>query len=194
MVVTKLRTYHDEIAVGFCMRNEFLEKLSGGDLRSIGNVDFIVDEIQSQNDFDELFACLSSDDRLIVMRTADAVEKITIKHIDYLGSHKEEVLAFCKHADSIEFKWHLALLLPRLSLSENEYACVFHTLSSWLLDSKESKIVRVNSMQALYEFSKQDLIAKEKLDNMMNEVEKENLPSLLARIRKIKRRWSGLCK
>jgi len=176
------------------MRNEFLEKLSGGDLRSIGNVDFIVDEIQSQNDFDELFACLSSDDRLIVMRAADAVEKITIKHIDYLGSHKEEVLAFCKHADSIEFKWHLALLLPRLSLSENEYACVFHTLSSWLLDSKESKIVRVNSMQALYEFSKQDLIAKEKLDNMMNEVEKENLPSLLARIRKIKRRWSGLCK
>ena len=38
------------------MRDELSEKLSGGDLRSIGNVDFIVDEIQSQNDFDEYAA------------------------------------------------------------------------------------------------------------------------------------------
>jgi len=38
------------------MRDELSEKLSGGDLRSTGNVDFIVDEIQSQNDFDEYAA------------------------------------------------------------------------------------------------------------------------------------------
>jgi len=174
------------------MRDRLLEKLSGGDLRSIGNADLIVSEIQSQNDFDVLFDCLHSDDRLIVMRAADAVEKITIKHIDYLNGHKEEVLAFCKRADNIEFKWHLALLLPRLSLSENEYTYVLETLSSWLLDPEESKIVRVNAMQALFEFSKQNSTVKEKLDNIMNEVEKENLPSLLARIRKIRLKWSAL--
>ena len=168
------------------MRDKLLEKLSGGDLRSIGKADLIVNEIQSQNDFDILFNCLHSDDRLIVMRAADAVEKITIKHVDYLSGHKEEILAFCKYADNIEFKWHLALLLPRLSFSENEYAYVLETLSSWLLDPKESKIVRVNSMQALFELSKQDLTAKEKLDTILNEVEKENVPSLLARIRKIR--------
>jgi len=170
------------------MRDKLLEKLSGGDLRSIGKADLIVNEIQSQNDFDILFNCLHSDDRLIVMRAADAVEKITIKHVDYLSGHKEEILAFCKCADNIEFKWHLALLLPRLSFSENEHAYVLETLSSWLLDPKESKIVRVNSMQALFELSKQDLTAKEKLDNILNEVEKENVPSLLARIRKIRRK------
>jgi len=170
------------------MRNDLLEKLSGGDLRSIGNADLIVAEIKNQNDFDILFNCLHSDDRLIVMRAADAIEKITVIRRDFLCGHKEEILAFCKNAENIEFKWHLALLLPRLSFSENEYAHVWKILSSWLLDPKESKIVRTNSMQALFELSKDDLMAKEKFDSILSEVEKENIPSLLARIRKIKRK------
>ena len=170
------------------MRNDLLEKLSGGDLRSIGNVDLIVAQIQNQTDFENLFKCLHSDDRLVVMRAADAIEKITAKRSDFLSGHKEEILTFCEHADNIEFKWHLALLLPRLSFSENEYTNVWETLSSWLLNPKESKIVRTNSMQALFELSKQDLTAKEKFDSILSKVEKENIPSLLARIRKIRRK------
>jgi len=168
------------------MKDNLLEKLSGGDLRSIGKVDLIVNEIQNQNDFDILFDCLHSGNRLIVMRAADAVEKITIRHTDYLRGHKKEILGFCKCAENIEFKWHLALLLPRLSLSKNEYNHVWETLSSWLLDPQESKIVRANSIQALFELSKQDPAAKEKLDKILKKVEKENVPSLLARIRKIR--------
>jgi len=160
-------------------------------LRSIGKADLIVAEIQNQNDFDILFNCLHSDNRLIVMRAADAIEKITVKRADFLRGHKEEILNFCKRADNIEFKWHLALLLPRLSLSENEYAYVWAILSSWLLNPKESKIVRVNSIQALFELSKQDSTAKEKLNSILNEVEKEKIPSLLARIRKIRHNGCG---
>ena len=37
-------------------------------------------------------------------------------------------------------------------------------------------------MQALFELSKQDLPAKEKLDSILNKVEKESSPPLLARI------------
>ena len=170
------------------MKNDLYEKLGGGDLRSIGNADLIIAEIQNQNDFDILFKCLHSDDRLIAMRAADAIEKITAKRGDFLSGHKEEILAFCEQADNIEFKWHLALLLPRLSFSKNEYTNVWEILSSWLLNPKESKIVRTNSMQALFELSKQDLTAKEKLENILNEVEKEDIPSLLARIRKIRRK------
>jgi hypothetical protein len=170
------------------MKSDLIEKLSGGDLRSIGKADLIAAEIQNQNDFDILFKCLHSDDRLVVMRAADAIEKITVKHGDYLSGHKEEILAFCERVDNIEFKWHLALLLSRLSFADNEYTYVWEILSSWLLDPKESKIVRVNSMQALFELSKQDVTVKEKLDSILSEVEKENIPSLLARIRKIRRK------
>ena len=170
------------------MKNDLTERLSGGDLRSIGKADLIAVEIKDQNDFDTLFKCLHSDERLIVMRAADAIEKITVKRGDFLIGHKEEILSFCESADNIEFKWHLALLLSRLSFSKNEYTKVWEILSSWLLDPKESKIVRVNSIQALFELSKQDITAKEKLDSILNEVEKENIPSLLARIRKVRRK------
>ncbi len=165
-----------------------LQKLSGGDLRSIEKADLIADEIKNQTDFDNLFNCLYSDDRLIVMRAADAIEKITVKRVDFLCGHKQEILAFSKHADNIEFKWHLALLLPRLSLSGNEYSNIWELLSSWLLDPTESKIVRANSIQALFELSEQNTTAKEKLNSILIEVEKENIPSLLARIRKIRRK------
>jgi len=168
------------------MRDKFEEKLSGGDLRSIGKVDLIVNEIQSQSDFDKLFSCLGTEDRLIVMRAADAIEKITVKHADFLCSHKEEILEFCKCADNIEFKWHLALLLSRLPLTESECAGVLEILSSWLRDPKESKIVRVNSMQALYELFRKGSMAEQKLESILSEVEKENVPSLLARIRRIR--------
>jgi hypothetical protein len=169
------------------MKNDLLEKLSGGDLRSIGKANLIVTEIQNQNDFNALFNCLYSDDRLVVMRAADAIEKITVECVDFLHGHKKELLAFCERANNIEFKWHLALILPRLSFLESECDYVRKILSSWLLDTKESKIVRTNSLQALCELSKQDSTIKEKLDGIMSEVEKENIPSLLARIHKIRR-------
>jgi len=156
-------------------------------LRSIGKADLVVNEIQSQSDFDELFSCLRSEDRLIVMRAADVIEKITAKRTDFLCGYKEEILEFCKRADNIEFKWHLALLLSRLPLTEEECADVLEILSSWLRDPKESKIVRVNSMQALYELSQQGSMTKQKLEDILSEVEKENVPSLLAKIRKIRR-------
>ena len=170
------------------MRDELLEKLRGGDLRSIGKVDFVVNEIKSQKDFDVLFHCLYSDDRLIVMRAADAIEKITAKRVDFLCGHKEAIFAFCDHADNIEFKWHLALLLPRLFFTENEYTKAIEILLSWLRDPKESKIVRTNSLQALFELSRHDIMIRQKLDNIIHEIEKEDVPSLLARIRKIRRK------
>ena len=169
------------------MRDELVKKLTGGDLRSIGEANAVVDEIKDQSDFDALFACLHLDDRLVIMRAADAIEKITVKRSDFLSGHKEELFTFCRSADNSEFKWHLALLLPRLSLSRDEFADAWEILSSWLCDPKESKIVRVNSMQALFELSKQDEAARERFDSILLEVEMEKIPSLLARIRKIRR-------
>ena len=170
------------------MRAKLFKMLCGGDLHSIGKANLIADEITNQDDFDVLFEYLYSDNRLIVMRVADAIEKITVESHEFLYVHKSEIFEFCKNADNIEFRWHLALLLPRLSLSADEFAYVWELLSSWLHDPAESRIVRVNSIQALFELSQQDLTTKEKLYGIMNEMEQEKIPSLLARIRKIRRK------
>ena len=163
------------------------DKLGGGDLRSIGQADSIVDQIHSQDEFDSLFACLYDNDRLIVMRASDAIEKITIAHPAYLLRHKEEVLRFCQSTINIEFKWHLALLLARLPFTEDEQPMVFEILKRWALNPKESKIVRANALQSLSQLSKQNEAFKEGFSSIIRIVEKEDVPSLNARIRKLKR-------
>lgn len=71
---------------------KFVKLLSGGDLRSIGKSNSIVPKVKNQNDFDELFKCLFHKDRIVVMRAADAIEKITVSNPLYLIKHKKKII------------------------------------------------------------------------------------------------------
>ena len=130
---------------------EFKEYLKGNDLRSIGNNKEIYKLIHSQNDFDKLFSYLYYENRAIKMKAIDIIEKITLKESQYLKKHKNEIIAFTENNNDIEFKWHLAQLLSRLDYSNEEIKIIWKKLKQWIMDIKESKIVRVNSLQSLYE-------------------------------------------
>ncbi len=162
-----------------------VDKLKGTDLRSIGEANEVASMVHSQQAFDELFYCLSSGDRNLVMRSADAIEKITRQHPGFLSKHKKQLLLLCEEALNKELKWHLAQLLPRLTLKDYELGFAWNLLTSWALDKKESRIVRVNAMQGLFELLPQadDLLNdyKQTLGQML----RENLPSINARARKI---------
>jgi len=164
---------------------EFIEKyLQGGDLRSIGISEKLLKLIKNQKDFDILFNYLNNSNRLISMRAADAIEKITIKHPQYLKSHKKEILQLTSKPIEKELKWHLALLIPRLNLTIKEIEGQWEILQTWASNTSESKIVRVNSLQALYELSNKspDLILE--FNTIINQIESEKIPSINARIRK----------
>lgn len=168
-----------------------LEKiLAVGDLRSIGKSNSVVAVIQTQNDFDDLFKYLFHKNRLVVMRAADAIEKITINTPQYMAKHKKNIFELCDTAKNKELKWHLALLLPRLRLDNKELDTAWSILTKWAKDKKNSRIVRVNSIQGLFELLSLncDLVRDFKLT--LIEVEKENVPSINARIRKIKKQIS----
>ncbi len=54
-----------------------MDKLKGGDLRSIGRADEVVSDIQKNRSlFKDVFKGLYSDDPVVRMRSADVVEKI----------------------------------------------------------------------------------------------------------------------
>ncbi len=80
--------------------DDLIKYLDGGDLRTIVGANKVVSLIKTQSNFDKLFQYLFSNDRLIIMRTADAIEKITTKHPEYLTKHKNEktrkVVSFLK--------------------------------------------------------------------------------------------------
>ncbi len=168
------------------MKN-FEDLLKGGDLRSIGRTNEVVKEINSEHDFDLLFNGLFHTERTVVMRTADAIEKITIKRPALLNKYKKKLLELCFNVKYIELKWHLALLVSRLKLTSTETERVWLLLTQWATDRLESKIVRVNSVQALFELSQINSELTDRFTRTVNQIIQENIPSLNARIRKLKR-------
>lgn len=165
----------------------FLELLSGGDLRSIAQSHKVVGLVQDQEDFDELFQYLFHAERLVVMRAADAVEKITVNNKGYLTSHKNEIIGLCKKASDKELKWHLALIVSRLKLGKSELGIIWELLTSWALDKKESRIVRVNSIEGLFNLLQEHKELEQDFELLLLEFERQGIPSLNARIRRIKK-------
>ncbi|WP_157943826.1 MULTISPECIES: hypothetical protein [Arenibacter] len=162
-----------------------IKYLEGGDLRSLGRVKFLIPLIRNQEDFDLLFRFLHSKDRIILMRSADAVEKITIGRPQYLQGHKSEILAFLQSAEDKEFKWHLALMAPRLLLTEQEMEIVLSKLNEWAGNPAESRILRVNALQAISEIVEEDPEMEKDFIELIGKLQKEEIASINARIRKL---------
>jgi len=166
---------------------DFVHLLLGKDLRSLSKTNEVVQMVDDQTSFDALFSLLWHHERPLVMRAADAVEKITARHNEFLNPHKTQLLSLLKSAINKELKWHVAQLLPRLNLDEQEVHEVWSTLSYWVQNPNESKIVRVNSLQGLHDLVQRFPMLKEEFERVIHKIEREPIPSLQARIRKLRR-------
>jgi hypothetical protein len=165
--------------------NDFAPLLMGKDLRTIKKADQVAGLIDSQQSFDSLFALLFHHERPLVMRAADAVEKVTIKHREFLIPHKQQLMSLLKSSVHIELKWHLAQLVPRLPLDADELKEAWSVLSYWTQNPNESKIVRVNSLQGLFDLSQENPSLKGSFKSILHAIQNEPIPSLQARIRKL---------
>jgi len=159
--------------------------LPGGDLRSIGKSDELAQTIVDQEDFDSLFTLLFDDDRIVVMRAADAIEKITLHHPEFLLTHKKAIMDLSGSAFNKELVWHLALLIPRLQLAGKDFDNGYQILRSWATNRKNSRIVRTNAGQALFEMAQQNNSRQKDFRQVLSAIHRENIPSVNARIKKI---------
>lgn len=170
---------------GYLTENYITNQLKNGDLRTIGSVNSLITKINNQSEFDELFKGLFHDDRKVVMRVADAIEKITIENTYYLNSHKKQLIQLVESAEHKELKWHLALIIPRLKLTKSEVGKMWNMFTKWAIDAMESRIVRVNSIQALYDLQKTYKELSQDFILTLTSIEKDNIPSINARIKKL---------
>jgi uncharacterized protein with von Willebrand factor type A (vWA) domain len=168
-------------------KEEFTHLLLGKDLRTIRQNSIVVHSVQDQQTFDELFRLVFHHERPLVMRAVDAVEKITSRHPEFLIPHKLQLLSVLKSADHKELKWHIAQLVPRIDLTHEELSDVWHTLAFWALNKNESKIVRVNALQGLFDLSKEKPDLKAEFNRIISAIEHEMIPSIQARIRKLRK-------
>jgi hypothetical protein len=137
------------------MTMSILAKLEGGDRRSIGNSEEVVQTV-SKNPalFEELFSGLLADDPVVRMRAADAVEKITRARSELLQPWKKMLLSTASAFKEKELRWHVAQLIPRLRLTGTERKLAEQILMDYLEDG--SSIVKTFSMQALVELAAGD--------------------------------------
>jgi hypothetical protein len=115
------------------------------------------------------------------------VEKITVRDPEYLKPHRAQLLNVLMSAAHKELKWHIAQLIPRMDLSKKELHDVWHVMAYWAGNKNESRLVRVNSLQGLYDLSLNRPELKENFMATMKLMEREAIPSIQARIRNIKK-------
>src|SRR5699024_639673 len=109
-------------------------------------------------------------------------------HREYLVRHKKRFLYLLNRAETKQFKWHLALIMPRLELSERETLIIWDQLTDWALDKNESRIVRANSIQGLFDITQIYPELKQDLEVTLQELEQQRIPSVRARIRKLRKK------
>lgn len=132
---------------------DILSELKGGDLRSIGRANEIVDYVNNdQKLLDQVILGIFNEDPIIRMRAADVAEKVSKKYPKLLEKHKQVILDNLPKYEQQEVKWHIALMLSYFTLTYNEAKIVFSTLAQWAVRDK-SNIVRVNAMQVMADIS-----------------------------------------
>jgi hypothetical protein len=158
--------------------------LQGGDRRSLGKANQIAILVLSEPQrFAELIQCLWDEDPIVRMRAADAAEKITVTRPKLLNPHKQELLGLLAEAEQIELRWHLALMVPRLSLTSPERQRAAASLQRYLED--RSSVVKTFALQGLADLARRDTSLRELAKQTVEESLRTGTAAMKARARKL---------
>jgi hypothetical protein len=161
-----------------------LRKLGGGDRRSIGRSSEVVTEVLANPAlFGSLFAGLFADDPVVRARAADAVEKISVIHPEYLRPYKSKLIGQLARGDQKEVRWHIAQMLPRLQWTQREERQVWEILKIYLQDT--SSIVKTFAMQALADLAQQRPALRPAVLRQLQNLTASGTPAMRARGRKL---------
>ena len=165
-------------------RNELKDWLEGGDRRSIGRSNEVAALVlRERRRFPELIGFLWSDDPVVRMRAADAAEKISAQKPNLLSPFKAELLGLLLEAEQRELRWHLALLIPRLTLTKKERHRAAEGLRRYLED--RSSIVKTFALQGLTELAAVDRSLLPEVREILEAAERAGTPAMRARARKL---------
>ena len=98
-----------------------LQKLSGGDLRSIGRANEVVEDVlKDQKLFAVVFKGMLNEDPIIRMRSADVIEKVSSQHPEYLQPFKTQLINEISRIEQKEVRWHVAQMFSYLKIDSKE--------------------------------------------------------------------------
>ncbi|HME12870.1 MAG TPA: hypothetical protein VKF79_08420 [Candidatus Acidoferrum sp.] len=162
--------------------------LAGGDRRSLGRVNAVITLLRNNGRlFPELLQFMWSDDPVVRMRAADAVEKISAAKHALLQPFKAELLGLAEETHQQEVQWHLALMLPRLRLTGTERQRAVAGLKGYL--QSRSSIVKTFALQGLAEFAGRDEELRTEVLEIIMQASRNGTAAMKARARKLLASW-----
>ena len=168
-----------------------IEKLPGGDRRSIGrSEEMVADVLHDPSLFDLLLRSMLHPDPLLSMRASDAAEKVTRQKPELLPPYAELLLQEVSRVDRQEVRWHLAQMLPRLQLSAEQRRSAVQILFGYLND--DSRIVRTMSMQALADLAEENGDLLPRVIALLRKLVSADSPAVRSRARKLVQRLEPL--
>jgi hypothetical protein len=163
---------------------DILKNLSGGDRRSIGKAERVVEQIlKTPALLRDVVRGFTHDDPVIRMRCADVAEKVSAAHPEWLQRHKQALLSFASTVQEKEVRWHMAQMIPRLELSPSEKRRAVALLFKYLEDG--SQIVKTFSMQALFEMSAADAKLRARVIPILQGTVHNGSPAVRSRAKKL---------
>lgn len=142
---------------------EFEEILAGGDPRSLGRVDEVIEHVLAWPEhFPALFDCFFSPDETVRMRAGDAIEKLARTRPDLLTAHRARLLADVPGIEQPSVQWHLAQMLTRIELTPRQRVRAVQILRR-NLDTYDDWIVVNLTLEALAHFARSDPVLRRDL-------------------------------
>ena len=167
--------------------HDLLRKLQGGDRRSIGRANEVVEDVLNDTAlFQVVFRGMLSSDPVLRMRCADVMEKVTAQRPEYLWPYREELLRQVAPIDQQEVRWHVAQMIPRLEWNGEERAIVVEILLEYLHD--QNKTVRTFTLQALADLAEQHSELRPQVIRLLKGHATEGSPAITSRARKLLRK------
>ena len=170
--------------------SNLLNQLTGGDLRSIGHAQEVVDEVLADpQQFGELVMGMLHVDPVVRMRAADAVEKVTHTHPKWLQVYKAFLIEKVAPLEQPEVRWHVCQLLPRLELTAEERQVVINILEGYLND--KSSIVKTFAMQALADLAMEEVGLRQEIIGKIEALTASGTPAMRSRGKKLLKKLKG---
>lgn len=165
---------------------KILQKLKGGDLRSIGKADEVVQDILNNPQlFGEVFEGMLDDDPRVRMRSADALEKVSSNHPEYLQPFKTRLINEIAKIKQQEVRWHVAQMFSYLEINKKERDKIIEILFSYIDGPGKSKIVKTFSMQTLADLAEKDEDIRPQIIRKLEEIMKTGSPAMVSRGKKL---------
>ena len=161
------------------------EILSGGDPRSLGKTEEVVQSVLAkQSKLGELFECLWSNDEIVRMRASDALEKICRHQPQWFAVYKYRLLKDVPKIRQPSVQWHLAQILGEVRLSDKEQKEA-NTILKNNLATMDDWIVTNLTLKTLASFARTNKFPKKELLEILKQYKNDKHKSIVSRTKKL---------